>query len=621
MKTIWLLPFLCLGLLSTGCHRESGTLPNILWITSEDNMPMLGCYGDEFATTPNLDRLANEGFRYTHAYANAPVCAPGRTTILTGVLACSNGNEQMRSYYSKSPLVIPYPEYLRGMGYYCTNNSKTDYNYAGAEPDKIWDECSGKAHYRNRAPGQPFFAVFNITVSHESSIHVSTPDSLLRHRPEDVPLPPYHPATPEMKHDWAQYYDRVEDMDTRVGELLRELEEEGLAGNTIVFYYSDHGGVLGRSKRYLYETGTHVPMIVRIPEKYRRLYPGKAPGSEVGRLVSFVDLAPTLLSLAGIRPPETMQGSAFLGKFKGPEPEYVYMFRDRMDERYDMSRSITDGEYRYIRNFNPEKIYMQHLIYLWKAPSMRSWEKAFREGKCNEVQARWWKSKPAEELYHTATDPWEIHNLAGDPAFVQRLESMRKASMELADSLKDAGFIPEAQRNARTGELAAYDYLRSGKVPLEDILQMAYAASAMDTSNLEMLLQGLDHPDAAVRYWAVTGLMLLGERSRPYLENINEAATDPSWDVRVKAAELLYLLGEKDPAEEVLKKVLACDRVMARTHALNCIDFLDAGPEEFLSPCLDMLERSGRTDDYDGRMMQWLMEKWHIDPGQYGITF
>jgi len=257
------------GIFTSCSEKKPQELPNILWLTSEDNSPFLGCYGDEFATTPHLDKLASEGFLYTHAYANAPVCAPTRNTILTGVYACSGGNQHMRSYYPKSDIVKTYPEYLREIGYYCTNNSKTDYNVSNVDPSKIWDQCDKEAHYKNRAEGQPFFAVFNTTISHESSIHKFIPNNELRHSPDEVPIPPHHPATPEMKHDWAQYYDKVEDMDTQIGKWLKELEDEGLLENTIVFYYGDHGGVLARSKRYVYETGTRVPFIVRIPEKYK----------------------------------------------------------------------------------------------------------------------------------------------------------------------------------------------------------------------------------------------------------------------------------------------------------------------------------------------------------------
>jgi len=616
---------LILAFLLTGCAEKISKMPNILWITSEDNSRLLGCYGDTFATTPHLDQLASEGFLYTNAYANTPVCAPARNTIITGVHSCSNGNEQMRSRYAKSETVRYYTEYMMDLGYYCTNNSKTDYNTSSVDLEVMWDKSGKKAHYKNRDEGHPFFAIFNFTTSHESSIHRSIPNDKLRHRPEDVVLPPYHPDTPEMRHDWAQYYDKVEDMDAQVGKVLQELEEAGLAENTIVFYYSDHGGVLGRSKRFLYETGTHVPFIIHIPEKYKHLYPAKSIGSSVDRLVSFVDLAPTLLSLVGVKAPEFMQGSAFLGDFKQDEPAYIYMFRDRMDGRYDMSRSIVDREFRYTRNYNASRIYLQHLAYLWKAPSMRSWESAYKAGQCDEVQSRWWNPKPSEELYNTENDPWEVHNLAGDPAYADRLETMREASLEMGASIKDAGFIPEADRNIRAGDMAIYDYMRSSDLPYDEIINTAKLASENNPANLEVLLELLEHDDSAIRYWAAQGLLLLGEQVRPAIQEIKKLAMDVSWNVTVSGAEILYMLDEKEVAVEAYHRVLLCDERMARTHALNSIDHIDGSSEEFLDACVsvinDKYEKLNMGSDYDARVIKWLIEKWEIDPSDHGITF
>ncbi len=355
-KVMKIVIYLTLFIFLATCNKKSVVeSPNILWIVSEDNSPFLGCYGDTLATTPNLDRLAGQGNLYTHAFANAPVCAPARNTIITGVYANSNGNQHMRSKYSKSDKVRFFPEYLRDAGYYCTNNSKEDYNIRVTDTKGIWDESSKEAHYKNRRDGQPFFSVFNIGISHESSIHKSIPTTELIHNPKKMILPPYHPDTEDMRHDWAQYYDKITAMDKRVGEILRKLEEDGLAENTIVFYYGDHGGVLARSKRYVYESGTRVPFIVRIPEKYKRLRAGKI-GDHISRLISFVDLAPTMLSISGIKIPEFMQGNAILGDQKSDDPEYVYMFRDRMDERYDMSRAVRDQKYRYIRNYMPYRV-------------------------------------------------------------------------------------------------------------------------------------------------------------------------------------------------------------------------------------------------------------------------
>lgn len=608
----------------SGCiEQEPDELPNILWLTSEDNSPLLGCYGDSFADTPNLDRLASQGFLYTHAYANAPVCAPARNTIITGIYACSGGNQHMRSTYNKSEKVKTYPEFLREAGYYCTNNVKTDYNTASIEPAKIWDECSRTAHYKNRPAGKPFFAVFNTTISHESSIHDSIPDEQLRHSPDEVPVPPHHPATPAMKHDWAQYYDKVEDMDAKIGEWLRELEEAGLADNTIVFYYGDHGGVVARSKRFVYETGTRVPFIVRIPEKYKHLFPSDKPGDKIDRLISFVDLAPTLLSIAGIPVPAFMQGNAFLGNQKTPDPEYAFMFRGRMDERYDMCRAVRDHKFRYIRNYMPYRIYGQHLDYLWRAPSVRSWEQAFIKGECNETQSLFWKTKPVEELYDTENDPWEINNLAGNPEYKDVLTRMRQAGLAWSRRIKDAGFVPEAGLSDRAGDMPVYDYMRSGKIDPDRIINAADIATSGKSENLETLKTFLQDDESAIRYWGATGMLILGEKAVPAKEELVEALDDESSNVVTVAAEVLYNLGEKELALEALASVLKYPNEFARCHALNAIDCIEENSPFIVEAVINMVKESPEIvrTSYDLRAARWLFQKWGLIPEDYGISF
>ena len=611
------------GFFASCKERIPTELPNIIWLTSEDNSPFFGCYGDKFSTTPNFDKLASEGFLYTHAYANAPVCAPTRNTILTGVYACSGGNEHMRSNYPKSDIVKTYPEYLREIGYYCTNNVKTDYNLGNFDDKAIWDDCSNKAHYKNRKNGQPFFAVFNCTISHESSLHKSIPDSLLRHRPEEIPLPPYHPATPEMKHDWAQYYDKIEDMDSWVGEKLKELEDAGLLENTIVFYYGDHGGVLARSKRYVYESGTHVPFIVRIPEKYKYLFPEKTVGSKVNRLISFVDLLPTLLSITGIQIPEYLQGSAFLGKQKTADPEYAFMFRGRMDERYDMCRAVRDQKFRYIRNYMPYRIYGQHLEYLWLAPSVGSWEKAYLNGECNEIQSVFWNKKPVEELYDTENDPWEINNLANNPKYKEVLERMRAANKTWVTQIYDAGFIPEAERVERAGETPMYDYMRSGKINLEEIINAAEIATLGKVENIETLKTYLKSNDSAVRYWGATGLLILGNEAVSATDDLKAATNDKSANVVSTAAEALYNLGETEIAKKALLAVLENPNEFARCHALNVIDCINDESPEMIAGVVKMINsaESNTRNKYDMRSAKWLIEKWGLNPDDYKIEF
>ncbi len=399
--------------------------PNILWITSEDNGPQLGCYGDEFADTPNIDSLAARGMKYQHCWSNAPVCAPARTTIISGIFPTSLGAQHMRSQVKLPEMVQLYPQIFRELGYYCTNNSKEDYNLE--TPVKVWDESSNKAHWRNRQPGQPFFAVFNYTISHESKLRTRPHNAI--HEASKVTVPPYHPDTPEVRQDWAQYYDRLTEMDALVGKTLLELAEDGLDDSTIVFYYGDHGSGMPRGKRWLYQSGLHVPLIVHVPERYQSLVDGQyASGSTSERLVSFVDLMPTVLSLAGMRPPSYLQGQAFLGKFATEDPQYIYGFRDRMDERYDMSCAVRDEQYMYIRNFYPQRPQGSFLAYMFQTPTTQVWKDLFDAGKLNEAQAFFWKPKPSEELYDLQADPYQVNNLAAQPEHEQLLARMRARS-------------------------------------------------------------------------------------------------------------------------------------------------------------------------------------------------
>ena len=611
-------------ILFNGCANQTQEeLPNILWLVSEDNSPFAGCYGDEFATTPNLDKLAEDGFLYTHAYANAPVCAPARNTIITGVYANSGGNQHMRSYYTKGEVIRFSPQFLREIGYYCSNNAKEDYNIETSQTKNIWDESSKKAHYKNRKVDQPFFAVFNSSISHESCIHQSTPTNELRHDPKTVPIAPYHPRTPEMEHDWAQYYDKVEDIDSWVGQKLQDLEESGLAENTIVFYYGDHGGVLGRSKRFVYETGTRVPFIIRIPKKYKHLFPEKTTGSKVDRLISFVDLAPTLLSIANISIPEYMQGSAFVGKQKTADPEYAYMFRGRMDERYDMSRAIRDKKFRYIRNYMPYRIYGQYLEYLWRAPSMKSWEQAYNNGECNETQSIFWNTKSAEELYDTENDPWEINNLAQNPEYAEVLQRLRAETTNWSLKIKDTGFIPEAERTDRSGELASYDYFRSGTFKLEPIITAANLAISGDPKNLEQLSGYLNDDDSAIRYWGATGLLILGEKAHSKLKELEKACQDKSADVMAIAAEAIYNLGHKELAKQKLIKGLSSANSFARTHIFNTMDCIDDDSPEIKESVINFLKNIETIDrkEYDIRAAKGLLVKWKINPEDLGLKF
>ncbi|MCU0872549.1 MAG: sulfatase-like hydrolase/transferase [Pirellulaceae bacterium] len=548
--------------------------PNILWITSEDNSPYLGCYGDPQAQTPHLDRLAAEGVRYRNAFANAPVCSTARTTLITGMYACSLGAQHHRSRVPIPDSFPLYPVPLREAGYYCTNNSKTDYNVANV--GKPWDESSPRAHYKNRRPGQPFFAIFNLTTSHESQVapKAGKDPSSYRVPPEKIVLPPYHPDTPEIRLDWANYYAQVTRLDEQVGALLSELEEAGLAEDTIVFYYSDHGGALPRGKRNLHDSGTHVPLIIRFPQKWTQLAPAQ-PGQWSDQLVSFVDFPATLLSLGGVPIPKNYQGCAFLGDQKAAPREHVFLFRGRMDERYDTVRAVRDSQFRYIRNYSPHRPWGQHYSYPFQVlPSMRSWYAAFVAGQCNPVQARYWEPKPSEELYDVAADPFEIQNLAGDPGHAERLAKMRSELRAEMIATRDTGFIPEGMFARLAGDKTIYDYAQSDAYPIERIVALADKASSRDPADLPDLTAAMEDPHPIIRYWGAVGCLVLQDKAAGAKAALTTLLNDDWGDVRVAAAEAVSHLGESEAALDTLAAVLDSPVEYEILAALNALDFL-----------------------------------------------
>jgi arylsulfatase A-like enzyme len=575
MKRVILFIATCLA----GAPLSGADRPNILWITSEDNGPQLGCYGDAFATTPNLDALAARGLIYLHAWSTAPVCAPARTAIITGLYPSATGSEHMRSDIPMPPGMKMYPQWLREAGYYCSNNSKEDYNLR--KPGPVWDESSPRAHWRNRAPGQPFFAIFNHTITHESQIR-SRPHEPV-HDPAKVPLPAYHPDTPEVRLDWAQYYDRMTQMDALAGANLRELEEAGLAEDTIVFYYGDHGPGMPRGKRWLYDSGLHVPLIVYVPTKWRHLAPPDyAPGGQSSRLVSFVDLAPTLLSIAGIQPPDLMQGRAFMGPHHQPAEPYLHGLRGRMDERLDLVRAVRNERYLYIRNFMPHKIYGQHVAYMFQTPTTRVWHQLFQDGRLPAHQAAFWLPKPPEELYDVSLDPDQVRNLAAHPDHQTTLRQMREAMRDHALRIRDLGFLPEPEIHSRSGNTTPYQLAQDDKrYPLPRILATAERASNRNPDEIPALRNALEDPDSAIRYWAAIGFLIRGpEAVRDARDPLRHALRDTSPSVRVAAAEALAHHGNPSDVEAALP--LLIDHANVDHHglyvaiaALNAIDDLD----------------------------------------------
>ena len=525
----WLMPIV---LFFSGILRAQDR-PNILWITAEDMSATLGCYGDKYAFTPAIDHLAKQGVRYTNAFATNPVCSPCRSCLITGVYATSMGTQRLRSEFPLPTGVRGFPGLLRKAGYYTTNNVKTDYNTSDEKRliEESWNENSPQAHWRGRSdPNQPFFAVFNDMTTHQSrtmvwphaefeeKIQSGLPEDRI-HDPEKAPVPPYYPV---VRRTLARFYDCVSAMDINTEKILAQLEEDGLADNTIVFFFSDHGSGLPRHKRLLYDSGMHVPLLVRLPKNYQHIAP-VAPGETTDRLVSFVDFPATVLSLTGTRIPEYMQGRPFLGaQATIVEPrKAVFGARDRVDEAYDLARSVRTSEFLYIRNFMPHLSYNQPSVYSDQGAIRDDITRLAAAGKLNPNQMTYaWPVRAREELYAVEDDPDQLVNLAASKRHGQVLTEMRAQMKEWILKTKDRGFFPET-------ESASF---------ADTEIPVALEAAWKEPENPTM---------TTARYWKVIHLKrkaALSEDDQRFLET---ALEDPSPSVRIEAAGLmknLYVL-------------------------------------------------------------------------------
>jgi uncharacterized sulfatase len=595
----------------------SADRPNILWFTTEDIGPNLGCYGDKYAVTPNLDAFAKRSQLFLRAWSNAPVCAASRTTLISGMYGPSTGGEHMRSMVPMPAGTKMYPELLREAGYYCTNNSKEDYNLEKTRA--TWDESSGKAHWRNRKEGQPFFAIFNETNTHESQIR--KPGHTLVHDPAKAALPTYHPDTPEVRHDWAQYADNITTMDGLFAKRMKELADAGLAEDTIVFFYGDHGAGMPRHKRWPYDSGLRVPMIVHFPEKWKHLAPkGYTPGAQSAELVSFVDLAPTLLSIIGQEAPAWMQGRAFAGAHAKADPGFLFGFRGRMDERLDMVRSVTDGRYVYVRHYMPHLPYGQHVSYMFQMPTARVWKKLAAEGKLNEAQRHFWEPKPSEELYDLQSDPHEVQNLATSQEHSEALAKMRAAHVSYMERTRDLGLIPEAERLRLAGEKSPRDVFATDDVyPFARVFTLAQKATDLPFADAAPFVAALGDSNGIVRYWGAVGLQIRkAEGVKAGKDALLKALGDACPSVQVAAAEALGQFGESPDVSKALDVLLAAADPTkfsnaTATEALNAITNLGdkAAPLQDKLAALPRKAKGGpqRVSEYPSRLFIHLLSE------------
>ncbi len=531
--------------------------PNILWITSEDNsIEWISCYGSKNAKTPNIDQLAKEGFRYLYCFDNGAVCAPTRSSWITGMHSISNGTQPMRSGFEIPATISFYNELLQKAGYFTSNCSKTDYNLRGPKgrnPKEFWDYSGGDyaGTWKKRKEGQPFFTVYNIGDSHESRAFGDHKDESID--PEKMILAPYHPDLPEMRNTYAKYASTISKMDSLVGQAIENLKQDGLYENTIIVYNSDHGGVLARSKRFLYSSGIHCPLIVRIPEKMKALYPkGKTPGSTMDRIVSFIDMPKTWVSLTGAEMTDNFQGRIFLGPNTEPESQYHFSWRERADERFDNVRVMRDKQFAYHKNYAPFAPNGQYLAYMHNMKATGAWERHHLAGKTNAVTGRFFEPRPSEEFYDNFKDFHNIDNQIDDPLHQTKIKELKKELRRQQLKYFDSGLMPEEMRNRIIKEknTTVYAFVRDPKLyPLAQYLDYSDLALTRKKKNLKTFIKGLADEDPVKRYWSVIGLLLLEKQAKSAISELKKVLGDRD-EIPAFAAWAIYKAGEKTFAEK-----------------------------------------------------------------------
>ena len=582
---------------------EASKQPNILWITSEDNnTSWVGSYGNSHVQTPNIDQLAKEGFKYTEAYANAPVCAPSRSTWITGIYALSTGTQHMRSRN-----IIPhnqisyYPDIFSDNGYFVGNANKTDYNIGGRDDKDCWDNPEN-LDWEHLSKNQPFFQVVNFYESHESRAQGNVENTL--YDSSNVILKSYHPDIPKIRKNYAKYHDAITRMDNRIGEVLKNLKDVSLDKNTIVIYTSDHGGVLPRSKRYLYNSGLHCPLIIRIPELYKNYWPDEKPGSSVNRLVSFIDMPKTWLSLAGITPPERFQGKIFLGEKQENEQPYHFAFRGRMDERFDEARAVHNKKFLYIRNYMPWAPWIQHLEYQWKIEAQVAWEEYVKNGLGNTIQTLPFSPKEfTEELYDMKNDPDCVHNLINDSSYYEIKNELSLALKEWQLEVFDSGLLLESEMNRRASEsnLTIYEMVQDPSIyPLETLIDSADLALERNENNIPRLRELLNNSDSGIRYWGAVGLLILDNNQDAF-----HLIKDESHEVRSIGAWML-INNENNSGLEELMRMLK-ENSSASLYILNILDWI-GDDAKFLKSEIIKLNYDENNDL--NKMKKFLIKKW-----------
>ena len=560
---------------------ESAKRPNFVFVVSEDNsIHYLSLYGNKLGITPNIEQLADNGLTFNHAFSGAPVCSVARTTLATAMHAPRVGFQ----YHRKSALatlpsgVKPWSQVLRENGYYTSNNSKTDYNFKVDRKD-AWDMSSNKATWRKRPnKAMPFFHMQSFAESHESRLHfpIKKMETPTKTSPNDVVLQPYFPDTPIMRYTKAQYYDQMRLIDNHVGRIIKQLKEDSLLEDTFVFYFGDHGGVMPRSKGYAYESGLHIPLVVRIPENFKHLIDHKR-GTRTDGFVSFIDFGPTVLNLASIVPHKELDGQAFFGKDISAtdlaKRDEVFGHADRFDEKFDMVRTYRKGKWKYIRNYQAYYADGLQNNYRYRQLAYDNWRNLYRADRLNPVQRQFFERRPVEQLFNLENDPHEINNLAADSDQAKRLTEMRRLLKNKIKSINDLSFYPE-NRMVATALNDGVAFGQKHAKQLSRLSDLADTALRPFDEAQQTLVKALESKSALRRYWALKVCSNFGKKAKPLKLNAMPLLKDNNLMVRVRAAEFLGSINAIDPMPTLYSIVNNAETEQALMIAFNTIVYL-----------------------------------------------
>jgi arylsulfatase A-like enzyme len=616
-------PFRILALLLIVGTCAYAQQPNILWVTIEDTSPhFIGCYGNEHASTPFIDKLAGEGVRFTNAFSTGSVCSPSRSTIITGVRTFELGTGNHRSKYPVPEFVKGFPYYMQQQGYYVTNNNKTDYNVANekAFTREAWNESSAKAGWWNRQPGQPFFAVFNFNDSHQSRTMTHSyawyEEEVLSQLPEadrigedEFPMPPFYRDSPEMRKQMARVYNSLKFTDNKIGKLLDRLTDDNLMDSTIIFFYGDHGEGIPRGKTNGINLGYRVPFVIWFPPMYRDLSPW-GTGVVSDELIDFADLAPTLITLVGGKVPEHMTGRVLFGGDRSKPVDKLFLSSDRSDNGIDMVRTVTNGRYVYSRNYMPFMPEARYIRYMEIGDIKQIMRKDLEEGRLNPLQKGLFEHRPAEFLYDIEEDPWETNNLADDRRMEPLLLEMRAALKEKIFASRDVLFLPEYEIGLLAAKTTPYAFrLDDKKYPLKEIYAAASLSGMRGKDIAKQQIKLLQSSNRVVRHWAALGLRSQNRKVlAPFKAELVKAMADSYSPVAITASAINYDFFDNNTAEENLKKYIKDSNVHLALMAINYLLYVE-NPEPFTETIKEVYknedleyESSAATKDFLGRL-------------------